>query len=734
MRARHFVLIAAALLASAPLFAQQTGPAQQAQKAPSAPPAPAAKPSTDILGGVVNKGTFEIGVVGSNLDGDAARFQRYRDLRNGPAADVFRFTRDEGRLFVRAGADHAGRRDQRYFVDLARPGKVKASFVWDQIPLRFSNDAASLYRNQGGGVLGIDDSIQKGIENNQFTLASAVARSTGIGLSNRRDTASFNLLYSATHELDLKVNLRTFTRQGNQPWGASFGFSNDIEVPLPLDSRTTDVNTGFEWGNARGNFSLAYLGSWYDNHIPTLVWDNPIKFTDSTYGTAYIAGDGTSQGRMAIFPSNNTHAVAASGNFKLPARSNASAYLSVGSMNQNQPLLPFTTNSAIPQIPLERATAEAEARTVAANLGFTSRPNRYVWLNARYRYNDFTDRTPGFNGEDYVRFDQVLEEIGGEREPFNMRRQNFNVDASFTPIGSTALKVGYGHARTNRTSRIFEDTVENTFRTSIDTTGNQYVSLRAVYEHNNRTGEGFDEPALIGAGEQPGMRHFDVADRNRDRFTAIATLTPISQLGINFSAGAGKDDYGDSLFGLRDNTNRLYSLGFDLVPTDAVTLSLDYGLERFSALQNSRNASPGPQFTDPTRNWNIDSDDRTRSVNGSLDLLHVFPATDVRIGYDYSRSRSTYVYGLAANSTLPAPEQLPPVVTELQRATVDAQRFLTKKVAVGFTYWFDKYSVQDFALNSPAVAGRVVPGALFLGYLYRPYTANTGWFKVTYLW
>ncbi len=729
MRNRHFALLAALLLAPVPAVAQQ---AQQA--APVQPASPAAKPSTDILGGIVQKGEFEVGVVGSSVDGDKARFQRYRDLRNGPAADRFRFTRDEGTLFVEAGADHVGRRDQRYSFSIARPGKLKASFTWDQIPLLFSYDTATLYTNSGAGVLRIDDSVQQAIQNKQLTVPGAIGGAVPFTLKNSRDTATVNLLYSATRELDLKLNLRSFTREGTQPWGASFGFNNAVEVPLPIDSRTTDLNTGLEWANGRGSFSAGYLGSWYDNHIQTLQWDNPVKITDSTYGSAYVPGDGTSQGRMAIFPSNSMHAIFGSGGIKMPARSYASAYVSVGSMNQNQPLLPFTINTAIPVLPLERSTAEAEGRMVAANFGFTSRPNEVVWLNARYRYYDLDDRTPTFDSMEYVRFDQVLEETGGEREPFSIKRRNFDVDASFTPVGYTAFKVGYGRAQANRTSRIFDDTVENTLRASVDSTGNQYVSLRATYEHSARRGHGFEPEALAEAGEQPTMRHFDVANRDHDRVMAIATLTPVSQLGLNFSVGAGKDNYPESGFGLRDNKNRLYSAGFDFVPADNVTFSLEYGFEKFTALQRSRTANPGPQFDDPRRDWTDDSADKTHSFNGSLDLVRVFPNTDVRIGYDYSKSRATYVYGLAADTTLPAPEQLPPVKNELQRATVDAQYFLTKRVAVGFVYWFDKYSVQDFALNNPVLVARAVPGVMFLGYMYRPYTANTGWLKLSYLW
>ncbi len=720
MRIRLFALTAALLLASAPAWAQDVRPAPTS--------------AVDILGGTIQKGEIEIGLLGSDIDGDAARFQRYRDLRNGAAADRFRFTRDDGRLFLDLGADHVGRRDQRYFATFSQPGKLKASFRWDQVPLFFSGDTRSLFTYQGNGVFLVDDAIQRGIETKQFTLASVVGQATPFTTRSRRDTASFDLVYSARPDLDVKVNLKSFARDGNMPWGATLGFSNATEIALPIDTRTTDLSTSLEWGGDRGNFSVAYLGSWFDNHVQTVTWDNPIKITDSTYASAYSPGDGTSKGRMSIFPSNTMHTVSAAGSVKLPGRSRAAAFFSVGSMNQNEPLLPHTINTAIPEIHLERSTAEATANTVATNLSFSARPNRRVRLDARYRLYDFDYGTPHFDVTEYVRFDQVVEESEGGPEPLNIRRQDLTFDASFTGSRFATLKLGYGRAQADRTDRIFAKTVDNTLRLSVDSTGNQYVTLRAKYEHVRRDGSGFDERPLEHAGEQPGMRHFDVASRDRDRVTAIVVVTPASILGLNLSVAAGKDDYGESEFGLRDNSNRAFTAGFDVTPSDKVGFSASIGRETFSALQRTRNASPGVQFNDPTRNWSIDSGDEVNSLNASLDLLKALPNVDLRLGYDYSKSKATYVYGVVANSPLPTPEQLPPVKNELQRATVDARYFVTTRLALGFGYWFDKYDVDDYALNNPRIATNTLTGSLLIGYMYRPYTANTGWLRLMYLW
>ena len=132
--------------------------------------------------------------------------------------------------------------------------------------------------------------------------------------------------------------------------------------------------------------------------------------------------------------------------------------------------------------------------------------------------------------------------------------------------------------------------------------------------------------------------------------------------------------------------------------------------------------------------------DDNPAVGTSLDLLKLIPKTEFRVGYDYSRAQSTYVYSLVAGVTPggPAlPVQLPAVVNELQRGTLDVKYFLTRHLAVGGVYWYDKYAVNDFALGeqpSLALPATASPAIMQIGYAYKPYRANTFWGRLSYLW
>src|SRR3984893_8665097 len=107
-----------------------------------------------------------------DISGDAARDQRYRDLRSGPTVDRARYARDDGAWRFDAGADHAGYRDQRYFADYRNGGKVKASFEWNEIPLFNSTIPSTPYTQPSPGVFRLDPTVQQGIQAGTLSLSS----------------------------------------------------------------------------------------------------------------------------------------------------------------------------------------------------------------------------------------------------------------------------------------------------------------------------------------------------------------------------------------------------------------------------------------------------------------------------------------------------------------------------------------------------------------------------------
>src|SRR5204863_3869030 len=206
--------------------------------------------------------------------------------------------------------------------------------------------------------------------------------------------------------------------------------------------------TSLEYSNNRADAKIAYDGSIFHNNVTTLVWDNPVRLVDSTAGPA--------QGRESLWPNTDMNTVSASGGIKLPGRSRASGYVSVGTMSNDNPLLPFTINSALVSPTLYRTMSDVKARVTAMNYNVTSRPLDTVWFSVRYRQYEFDNRTDPFQVVNGVNYDTSIVALNKESEPFSQTRHTFDADATYSPIRYVGFRAGYTREEVDRTYRIIE--------------------------------------------------------------------------------------------------------------------------------------------------------------------------------------------------------------------------------------------------------------------------------------
>ena len=225
---------------------------------------------------------FEIGGRFSSVSGDPARFQRYEDIRDGILFTDARYAREhpDGTWLYRAApTTSAG----------GINGSSATTSVRDASPFpacgtRFRSSTASIRKRR----------TRPPATRWCWTMRrSADPERTGESQRLRADRAAVRSPRAARHrqrelprhahpQIDLKATYTMQRHVGELPWGASFGFSNDVEVALPYDSRTNDFTLGAEWTNNRSMVSVAYNGSWFDNLDDTLVWDSPLRLDDST--------------------------------------------------------------------------------------------------------------------------------------------------------------------------------------------------------------------------------------------------------------------------------------------------------------------------------------------------------------------------------------------------------------------------------------------------------------------
>jgi MtrB/PioB family decaheme-associated outer membrane protein len=711
-------------------FAQAASPQAPTPPAPApqaAAPAPAAEDTRSLFEPTWRQ--FEIGGRFSSIEGDPARFQRYEDLRDGLLFTNARYGRewaDSGQSYHIA-ADNVGWRDQRYAGEFSRPGRFKVTGLWDQIPQFYSVDTRTAYTSGGEGVLVLDDATQRAIQNGQTNLNAYVPISPQFDLEERRDIGVVTFTATPETSLDLTATFRTQRHVGELPWGASFGFGNDVEVALPYNSTANDLTIGTEWTNQRSMLRVAYDGSWFQNHDDTLVFDSPLRVDDSTSAPG--------RGRTALWPSNQAQTLSFGGFTKLARRTQLTGFLSYGWWSNNEPLLPFTINATLPTLTLPRASAEAEARVFSTNLNLVSRPADNWRVSARFREYSYDNQAPHTPIPEFINYDtSVKVSTTGGPEPFAHSRTTFAADATWTGLSPLALAVGYTHNANAYDFRIFEDSGENVVTFTADAAGSNWAAFRAQYEIADRTGSGLDEQLLVTIGEQPAMRHYDLANRSRKRFTGQVDFLPRGAWVVNASFGVGQDDYDDSYFGLQEASFRTFAIGLDYQHPNGLGAGGSYNYERYTGFQQSRSASPGAEAADPLRDWTMDSSEQVHYFSFYVTPPRFGAATEAKISYDFSDARANYVYGIKPGSPLATPSQLPEAYNKLQELKVDVRHRLSRQWAATASYLYEPFRVFDFAMDPSVVNGIVQPSSLVLGYVYRPYTAHSFVLGLLYRW
>ena len=184
----------------------------------------------------------------------------------------------------------------------------------------------------------------------------------------------------------------------------------------------------------------------------------------------------------------------------------------------------------------------------------------------------------------------------GGPEPFAHSRTNFDADATWSGLSRVALTAGYSHNSGGYDFRIFESTGEDVLRLTADATGTQWLTFRAQYETADKKGDGLNEALLTQIGEQPALRHYDIANRSRNRFTGQVDIVPNDLWIFSVSAGVGQDEYDDSYFGLQESTFKPVHALRRLQAPNGFGVGASYTYENYDGLQQSRSASPGQEI------------------------------------------------------------------------------------------------------------------------------------------
>ncbi len=486
---------------------------------------------------VQTSGEFTFGVQQVERDNNSAKFNEYRDIRNGfylYSLELDALDTESG-LFMEFLGENLIRDDQYLRFGLGSYGSWGLEVEQNKIPRNISNKAKTPYIYQGGGLFTVPTQVPIQDDGNNATgspaLVPTAAQMAGndaqiaeylathlrsVELGTDRDKVSATLKLSPIEALKFRLTVSKEDRTGSRitygPIGDRPPRTLNVQLPEPVDYTTKELRLEAEYAGDGYQTLLSYLLSDFENNIDSMVWENMFFAPNNgDYLLTALESDGTTRrrvssfGQRALAPDNRYHNVALSFGVDLPMNSRLAATAAYGWMRQDETLLPYSisglganwNNVLDPVNGLPRLSADARIDTKLINLDYTVNPVDRLNLRAFFRYYDLDNKT----ATDQWRY--VTQDVVGGGGTVNYRNHRNNLAYAYTktnygletaysvPFWRTTLGLGYEREEIDRDFRE-ADTEENIFRASVRTRPADTVAVRLNYLFGDREGKGYN--------------------------------------------------------------------------------------------------------------------------------------------------------------------------------------------------------------------------------------------------
>ena len=603
-----------------------------------------------------------------NIDNNSSKFNEYRDLRDGFYLHnlYFNLFNQKNGLFLDAEGNKVFRKDQDI---LFRIGNVKSR--WNLVvnysgtPHHLSNKAMTPYMDGGNGLYALpalsgitkdgDDATgtpslvptvgQMAINDNLLSKYMSSPLLLPVKLGTQRDRTSVALNLPSFKGLKIGVNFTNEQRAGTRYTNGTLGDrpprTLNVQLPDPMKYNVSEIHASANFNKKFFQLKLDYIFSNFTNKIPTLRWENLFFAPDA--GKDYIASvAGTPRnisnfGQRALGPDNFSNSISFYAGIDLPLDSRFNANVALGSMKQNQELLPYSYSTLGGDLlagvgdgknwndvsKLPRLRAEAEMRTIRFDMEYTINPIERLNIRAYMRYYKLENNTPTDQWR-YVTQDAA--NTNGTVSDLNKRynlayaygKQKYGIDLRhYLRFWHTNLGLQIAKEVISRDFRE-ADTDENILNATLRSRPTQRLSLTASYLYGDRNGKDYnynitsqsywydfndmiahpDNPQFLFA-NHPDLRKFDVSDRKRNEFKFSAAYIAFDKLDFSASYRFNNTDYDSNVEKTAPMANTIVTLPN---PGDANTLTPG---EQLGLLDDKRqNVTVNIQFM-PNEKWTL---------------------------------------------------------------------------------------------------------------------------------
>jgi MtrB/PioB family decaheme-associated outer membrane protein len=711
----------------------------------------------------------------TNVSSNEAKFEKYGEVPNGVVIPQVQLDLKTDHDQMSFEGTNVMQNNQSYEASYNHDYKFKVEGAYDQTPHNYSNTGQTLYNQSSPGHFVLPSQIQSNFQaqpgitatnfNNQY--GSYLTAAHNANLQTMRTDSSINMGFRPSEQVKMNLGFTEDRIEGNKPRGATFGFNQPVQLSVPVEYKTYNMNAGSQYTDKNVQVGFNYLMSAFENDIETLTWANPKRLTDSPSAPA--------QGQMSLAPDNWSHTLTMNAGANLPVKTRFTAEGSFGYMYQNQDLLPYTDNTAATSgfgdltqtSTLPETSANAKMLTWTQDYALTNRIVKPVTLGVRYHSYQLVNRTSEVTFSAPVNYDTAASTGTHTNSRFEFRKDTLEGTVDYQILKSLAAGVSYGTQWDHRIDRETINSVENTLKGTMDFIPLSWASLRGTYIHALRQPKDYENEEFLNAtgtaySELPGLRKYDVSERTRDQGKLLMRFSPGPvTIGLNgalthdiFKPGDGELNGTDALpsstlpatqYGLLDHKDAAAGIDLGWALSEKLYLDTYFNYEENKALQRSNLGSGGTITQAASANWSLQSVDKYQMTGIHANIGAPVERVTYRMGYDViiSRGSNNYidvgsgVFAPAVNGVTTTGSVQSPSDTKYtkQDVTFRANVKVTPKVSVVLGYLFEKYDVSDWQnQNVPLIGGQAATSTTspfgqsnnYLGMNLQNYVAHVG--------
>jgi MtrB/PioB family decaheme-associated outer membrane protein len=474
---------------------------------------------------------------------------------------------------------------------------------------------------------------------------------------------------------------------GGEPGAGLLRNTTATLLPKPVNFETNLVDVTAHYAKNKAQFDIAYHMSLFQNDDRALTWQDP--FAPTRFSS------------QALAPDNEFHRLTLTGGYLLPYKSRLTGVLSVGRMTQNENFEPYAFDPGPGTSDLPRSSLDGEVWLTTGQLKLLSRPLSKLRLDAALRYDERNSDTPVDTYEFVGRGPIGRQPV--ENRPLSYKRYQADLGANYRIRSNMSLRGGYSY---DRMSRDYQDeerekTEENTLSAKWKLQPHTKVDLALYAEAGRRDGNNYRVPD----GENPAMRKYYLADRDRTRVGTSVNYLPSDTLSLSVGAAYTKDDYRNSEIGLTEATRPTYTLEASYRPRANTTTYASFTRE------DIRSRQAGSEAGTSVPDWKAKFDDTVNTYGAGAKVTGIGGKWDAGADLVYTDSTGAInLDNLAPGGTV---DPYPDLTTELTSIRLWTLYHYRKDLALRLSYWYEKYSADNWALDG--LQENSVPNLLLFG-------------------